>query len=167
MPLRPGQTGAEAPLRLPRLFLRKMGVGNKNSKCGEDVQFAAVGVWTQPHTCYECGFYTCLHPLAPPGPAPAPRSDAFGEQSCGGGAARWARGRAEAGVGAEDRSAAGRGLQAADSPLAFPSPPHSSPPSVMILRFWEGPLGSALTAAPSRALLRRPLAFSGTVMESP
>ncbi|CAN8216094.1 unnamed protein product [Coccothraustes coccothraustes] len=29
-------------------------------------------------------------------------------------------------------------------------------------RFWEGPLGPALTAAPSRALLRRPLAFSGT-----
>lgn len=174
MPLRPGEqelspgSGCLGSFHAQRaafgLFLPETVVANKNSKCGEGVQFVAVGVgvWTQPHTCYHCGLYTCLHPLAPPGPAPAPRSDAFGEQNCGGSAARWARGRA--GVGAEDRSVAGRGLSAAGSPRASLAPPHLSPLSVTISsgRFREGPLGSALTAAPSRALLRRPLAFSGT-----
>lgn len=148
------------------LFLHETDVENKNSKCGEDVQFAAVGVgvWTRPHTCYQYGLYTRLHPLAPPGPALASQSDALGEQRCRRGAARWARGRAEAGVGAEGRSAAGRGLPAADSPRASVCPPHPSPFSVTISsdRFWEGPLASSLTAERSRALLRRSLAFSGT-----
>lgn len=142
-------TGAEPPLRMLGLFLRETGVGNKNSKCGVDERFAAVGVgvWTQPHTCYPYGLYTRFTSLRTPWPG---SGSAFGEQSCGGGAARRARGRAGAGVGAEDRSAASRGLPAADSPWASLSPPHPSPHSVVIPsgRFWEDPPGWALRQPP-------------------
>lgn len=59
-PAPPRAKGAKPPHRVLGLFLREMGVGNKNSKCGEDVHFAAVGVgvWTQTHTCYQAGLYT-------------------------------------------------------------------------------------------------------------
>lgn len=129
IPLRPGQRGAKPPLRMLGLFLRETGVGNKNSKCGEDVQFAAVGVaaCTRLIRVTRPGSTRVLHPLAHPGPAPAPRSHASGEQSCGG--ARRDSCRGEQGPGSGLRTGA---LPAEDSgsrqPLSIPLSPASVAP---------------------------------------